>query len=114
MFSPDELPLRYEQPDEVENKEIERRKIERQTIEFECRGGKIDVIPVGVKTLVRDLPTDAQALESGYPGINWSADREEWVVRTPNSRRHIGYAPTIIEALKMQDLDKNKQEWKEY
>lgn len=97
-----------------ENKNAQRAEIEAQMREFERRGGKITPLPDAMQTYDRQIkvPTEG-CTDSGYPGIVWSTEKNQWSVRTPNSRRHIGYSDTIAGALKMQEERSNKQQWKE-
>lgn len=114
MFTTTELLERYSQPEVVENKEPLRGLLIKQVAEFESKGGKVTELPYGVKTHQYEIRSPAPGqLDSGYAGITWSPDREKWAVRTTNSRKHLGFADSICEALALQEKHQNKQNWKE-
>lgn len=114
MFSRDEFIERYSQPEVVENKRALSELLAAQQLRFEAAGGKVTELPYGVKALPNEVRIPATCdTDSGYPGISWSPDREKWSVRTTNSRKHLGFAKTLCEALRIQEQHSNKQDWKE-
>lgn len=114
MFNQADFAERYSQPEVVENKDWLRQQLNSHTIHFLHTGGKVTELPYGVKALPNELRAPGVGqLDSGHSGITWSPDKNKWVVRTTNSRKNLGYADSIAEALAMQEKDRNKQAGKE-
>jgi hypothetical protein len=98
----------------VENKRALSANLAQHTREFLKHGGTVVVIPTGVSKYLEPPPVPRDGVPiSGVAGINWSVDRKQWTVRTPNSRRHLGFANDLAEAVEMQRKHEAKQAWKE-
>lgn len=89
----------------VEPKDSIRSELEQKTAEFLAKKGKVLEVPTGVTALSDyGVHLDENGIPiSGYPGIVWSVGAHRWQVFAGKRQdRPVGFADTVVDALKLQ------------